>query len=280
MALDRRGVADCAFCRTRAARLSSVVPTTQDLRRELEGRRRLPKWVWLGPWSDAFVPGAQALAPLALRCADILLQRDVGVTLRTRGDFDSARGLQTLARRHGSRLRVEVAVFSSSPALCARWERGAGSLEGRLTLIQALRDSGADVSARLGPLIPFVNDAHKDLNTIVKRLADAGADRIQPVWIEDGSGLMAQVAQEVSRSQARTLDGWFRMQGAWSRGERRFLARKVRWSRQDILTSLGTQHGVRVHGCMCADTDTHRSCVAAPSGLDQRPQLDLFAGSA
>ncbi len=248
------------------------------IRGELERRRRHPAWVMLGPWSDAFVPGAEDLRGPALELAESLLQRGIGVTIRTRGELAGSGGLTTLARRHGDLLRVEVGFFSGGRGLNETWERGAGGIHGRAGLVKALQDAGADTGVRIGPLIPFINDEEWMLRDVVKLARQARATEITPHWIEDGPGLIRQVEREVSRSRARVLDGWFRL-GHQRHGERAVPVARRLGAIAHLERAAG-RFGMKVVTCRCSGVhDPNGSCVVGPSGVSDRPQLDLF-GSA
>lgn len=283
LALDRRGVGEAAFCRARAAWGRAAdkpeVVSPREVRGELERRRKAPAWVMLGPWSDAFVPGAEQLRGPALELAEALLQRGIGVVLRTRGDLAASGGLTTLARRHGDLLRVEVSFFSGGHGLNDIWEGGVGGLHGRVGLVKALQDAGADTGVRIGPLIPFINDEEWMLRDVVKLARQARASEITPYWVADGPGLIAQVEREVSRSRARVLDGWFRL------GEQRHGERSVPVARRlgaiAHLKRAAGRFGMKVVTCRCSGAhDPNGCCVVAPSGTtSDRPQLDLFASA-
>jgi DNA repair photolyase len=236
--------------------------------------------VWLSPASDAFTP----VAPLALREATLealshLLRRGIGVTLTTRGGHPDGDGLLTLARRFPGLLRVEVAAFSADTAARERWEAGAARLGPRMALAGALQRAGAEVVGRIGPILPFANDSEADLRQLVRLFAAQGVRTVAPEWIADGPGLAAQVEREVSRSQARVLEGWMRQEQP-ARGEPRGLPLSVRRTRLERLVAVAEPLHVHVVTCACSVPGGAEVCLAGPSGLEGRGQLDLFGADA
>lgn len=283
---DARGEAACAFCTIRAARVGTPPRAVEEasvrerLAAELHRhRRREMGWVLLSPGADPFAPDAPDLAGPALAVAGELLRRNVGVVVRTRGGMNEARGLVPLARRHGDRLRVEPGFFSPDVRHLATWERGAAPLVSRYTLAEELRAAGAQVRARIGPIVPLVNDGEDGFRTLARELRRRGVGEVTPTWIEEGPGLLRQVEREVSASHARMLHGWFEMAPV-RRGRRRRLAPRVRRHVLERLEHAATSAGLHVATCGCDGLGGAAGCPEAPDGVTRRRQLDLFAASA
>jgi hypothetical protein len=285
--LTARGIAWCAFCRTRAGRGADlaegpIADVVERLDSELASPRRrlLPTWVWLNPRVDGFCEGALDLAGPTLRAVSALCHRGIGVYLRTRGSRAPAEGLLTLARRHGAKLAVQVDLFAWDPDLASLWEQGAAPVEARLDLAEALASRGADVRIGLQPLIPFVNDDQPHLEHLCRRLRASRVRAIVPSWIQDGPGLLPQVEREVSKAAARALEGWFRMPGSASAGGRRGIAPEVRQRGMRRLRGAAEAAGLEVVACPCVDPAGQDRCLSPPAGctpLSSSPrQLELF----
>jgi len=206
------GVGRAAWCPDRAARriagggpwqapLSTLGPA-------LDRLRKLPDWLWLAPREDAFVASADPArrAELLLMMRH-LLGRDVDVALTTRGGLREGRELVALAAAAPGRVAVRVGLFTRDLALEARWEDGLAPASQRIALASALVDAGAAVTLELGPIIPFVNDAPRALDGVMRAAARAHVRHVAPRWIEDAPGLLLQVEREVGRSSARMLSG-------------------------------------------------------------------------
>ncbi|PKN54899.1 MAG: hypothetical protein CVU56_24035 [Deltaproteobacteria bacterium HGW-Deltaproteobacteria-14] len=274
------GVGRAAWCPDRAARriagggpwqapLSTLGPA-------LDRLRKLPDWLWLAPREDAFVASADPArrAELLLMMRH-LLGRDVDVALTTRGGLREGRELVALAAAAPGRVAVRVGLFTRDLALEARWEDGLAPASQRIALASALVDAGAAVTLELGPIIPFVNDAPRALDGVMRAAARAHVRHVAPRWIEDAPGLLLQVEREVGRSSARMLSGWFRQPGAQAeRGGRRGIAPDARSSRRQHIHEAARDHGITVVECRCVHHGASAACPVAPSRL-VRPQLDL-----
>lgn len=285
---DQRGEADCAFCAVRARRIGppAAAAPAETLVRALadelgrRGRRGI-EWVWLSPQADPWAPAAaQDLGFSTLRMAEELLRRGIGVVVRTRGGLAEARGLLPLARRYGARLRVEIGFFSSDVEQIAAWERGAAGLSARLELGAELVEAGAQVRGRIGPLVPLVNDGESQLRALMRELARHGIREATPCWIEDGLGLVRQVEREVSRSRARMLEGWFRLDRAGTAVGHRRLPESVREHAMRRLEPAAAAARVNLHVCRCTHGSSEHTCLDAPRGMRVRGQLELFGGRA
>ena len=276
---DYRGVASAAFCPVRAARQSSPVPADEVVPRVLDElnrmSRRPPAWVWMNPFADAFVPGAEDLADTTLTLMPALLSRDVGVTLRTRGGLPGARALVTLARRFPKHLRIEVAFFTADRPLHRQWEVGAASVRDRLELLQALKRAGVEVVARVGPVVPMVNDAEDQITQLLRTLAAHGVDEVALSWVADRPGLRAQIGREVSASKARVLGGFFSMDGGLRRDQE--LPDQVKRVRSARFEAAAQPLGLGLLRCRCSHTGS-ASCVRGPGAIPDR-QLGLFSNA-
>lgn len=284
--LGRRGVGACSFCPQRAqsmARRSAQFALPQDIIQSLERSLKLlsPKkpsdWVWVSPYTDPFVKDAADLAKPAIQAARWALRRGLGVTLRTRGDLSLGSTLVELAREFPGKLRVEIGFFSVQRDLMSTWERGVGTLEGRLTLAKSLARAGADVAAIIGPLIPMTNEGQRDLDELGRRLERAGLTTWIPTWITYAPELIQQIQLDISRSQARMIQGWLQMKRTGRRStpqipeniKRRILSR---------LHESADSRGAQLIVCRCTSSLGRGRCIQGPR-LRQNAitQLDLFA---
>lgn len=283
----QRGCGACSFDLERARRGRQGLPfgevpegreLIELLNKELSRRRKKPEWVLFSPGADPFVPANEAIRAPALELIAALMRQGIGVTVTTRGGLPQGDGLLTLARRFPGRLRVEVGLFSSDRALVDQWERGAATLDARLSFAAGLVNAGADVVGLVGPIIPFINDADDDLRRTLRALAARNVRTVKPLWIEDGPGLVAQVEREISRSRARLLNGWFRMDDGPRSGPRRLPA-EARRARYATLLELAEPLGMHVVACRCTTEQSRGTCVVGPKPVRSAGQMDLFGAS-
>lgn len=282
---DGRGTGRAAFCgyRSRQGRPTEhlrdtglIVGRLQDELWNNRGRRSL-RWVWLSPSADAFVPGARDLVAPTLACARVLLEQGLGVLIHTRGGGPSARGLVELAREFPGMMRVDVGFFSSDVKLVRAWEPGCAPVGARLGLLESLAEVGAEVHARIGPIIPLINDEPRPLRRLVSDLARHGVHSLIPQWLEESPGLSRQIEREVSKSRARIVHGWLHMEGAREGVGPRRVPEHVRRHGITRLHAAADSAGVALVVCRCASNLGTGSCLSAPTGAAHRKQLDLFA---
>ena len=282
---DRRGTGRAAFCGDRSHQRFApghvrdtglIVGRLQEELWNHRSRRSL-RWAWLSPQADAFVPGARDLIEPTLACARVLLEQDLGVLIQTRGGGPSARGLVELAREFPGMLRVDVSFFSSDVKLVRTWEPGCAPVGARLGLMGDLASAGAEVHARIGPIIPLINDEPRPLRRLARDLARHGVQSMIPEWLEDAPGLARQIQREVSKSRARIVHGWLHMEGARDSVGPRRIPEHVRRHGITRLHDAADSAGTALMVCRCASNLGTGVCVSGPVGASHRRQLDLFA---
>lgn len=285
VSFDQRGIGRAAFCGDRSRRgrapenLRDTGLIVGQLQEELwkhRGRRSL-RWVALSPNADAFAPGARDLVGPTLACARVLLEQGLGVVLQTRGGGPSSRGLVDLAREFPGMLRVDVGFFSSDVKLVRAWESGCAPVGARLGLLESLVEVGTEVHARIGPIIPLINDEPRPLRRLARDLSRHGVFSMIPEWLNDAPGLSRQIEREVSKSRARIVHGWLHMEGARERTGPRRIPEHVRRHGITRLHDAADSAGVALMVCRCASNLGTGVCVAGPAGVTHRKQLDLFA---
>ena len=114
---------------------------------------------------------------LTRRCCELLLERGFRLSLLTksplvRRDFDLFAGRP---------VRVGVTLTTLDRRLAELWEPGAAEVGVRLGVLEAARAAGLATSAMLGPLLPFLSDDPAGIESLMSRVAAAGAERI---WVD------------------------------------------------------------------------------------------------
>ncbi len=272
------GTPGAAWCGERA-RLGRRPPTQVGLREaeSVLGRlRKRPEWLLVGPQEDAFARGSDVHRRAeVLSMIRLVLTKEIGVALVTRGGAMEGAGLVEIARRFGERLAVTVGVFDHDPAILRRWEPGLSAVGDRLDLARQLQEAGAHVTVELGPLVPFVNDEERRLKGLLRRLARTGLKRVSVRWIQDAPGLCDQVGREVARASGRLLDGWFGQPGGKIGPGRRAITADTRRPRMATIRRVADVMSIEVAGCACEDHLHATSCVTGPP-VTIKKQLDLF----
>jgi DNA repair photolyase len=285
---DSRGQGRAAFCGQRSRRVGDpqLVRDTSFIVERLgedlwtHRHRRSLRWVWLSPGADPFVPGARDLVEPTLACARTLLEHGLGVVLHTRGGGPAGRPLIALAREFPGMLRVDVGFFSPDVKLVRTWEAGCAPVGARLGFAESLAEAGADVRARIGPIIPLINDEPRPLRRLMRDLARHGVRSALPEWLEDAPGLVRQIEREVSKSRARMVQGWLQMEGARQPTGPRRVPEHVRRHGITRLHDAADVAGVALTICTCASDLGQGTCLSGPPVTSARKQMDLFAESA
>jgi DNA repair photolyase len=144
------------------------------LKRQL--RRAVPGEVFVSSACDGWQP-IEAERRLTRRCCELLLQHGFTVNLLTK----SALVLRDLDVLAGHSARVGVTVTTLDEDLRALWEPGAASVAERFRVIEEARRAGLRTAIMFGPLLPFLSDSQRSIDSLLERAADLGIDVI---WVD------------------------------------------------------------------------------------------------
>jgi DNA repair photolyase len=285
-----RGCAgQCAFCFARcypgappAGRLLLYHELAGQLRHELDTTRRrrpLPDFVIIGSAGDPFLGGPPVLQ-LTHACIEVLLQRDIGISLATRGMIPDP--TIDLLARHAPRVRIAISITSLDLEYTHRWEPGAEPPERRLFLVDKLRRAGIDPEVRIEPVIPHVNDSSDGIRTLASALLSVGQQHAVLGFIQLRRGLVEQLRREAPHEALRLVLGAFPSQQDTGHPadfdhleQRQAIAALLR------LQATASERGLRLSACRCHSPGLPASsCAVAPA--DRHPpalQPSLFAST-
>jgi DNA repair photolyase len=172
----------CGFCAARACPsypgddvIQVYGHTPEKLADELDGRRLLPRAVFVSPATDPFPPMSEVQAE-TVRIVDVLARRGVETWLMTRG-FIRPFALQALAARAKS-VKVLVGMTTLDRQLQRILEPLAAPPRLRLKQIAQLRGAGVAVQVALDPLIPGLTDTASNLEPLLHALAEVGVQHV------------------------------------------------------------------------------------------------------
>ncbi|MBW2736881.1 MAG: radical SAM protein, partial [Deltaproteobacteria bacterium] len=269
-----RGCAgECVFCYARCLRggprphamwVYNDLPN--QLRRDLDNRARrgtLPGYVVFSTASDPFI-GDPQLRETARACLEVLIKRDVGVTLSTRGEVPPE-VIQLFAHRP-ERVKVNMPLASMSEDYTSTWEPGAASPERRLFSAQKLREVGVSVELRLEPVIPFVNDDNGTFAEVFSAIASTQQRRVMLRFLQLWPGVAEQLRREAPPGIVRLVLGCFPSQQQTGRAadydhivHRQAIATLRRAQR------VAQDHGIALEACRCHNPGLPAGqCVVAP----------------
>lgn len=275
----------CAFCYARCIPggperdtiwVYSDLPT--QLRRDLDNRARrgkLPGFVVFSTASDPFL-GDPHLRETARACIEVLIRRDVGLTLSTRGEIP-AEVIQILAQRP-DRVNITVPIASMSPAYTAEWEPGTASPERRLFTVQKLREAGLRTELRFEPVIPFVNDDNASLRELFSAIASTGQKRVMLRLMQLWPGVADQLRREAPPELVRLVLGCFpSLQETGRAADFDHVAPRQALATLRRAQRVARDHGLRLQACRCHNPGLPAGrCVVAPPHAEPRGQSKLF----
>jgi DNA repair photolyase len=259
----------CVFCHSRcisgapeAGQLLLYSELPQQLRGEIEQRRKAPppSFVVFSTATDGFLGGVPVLQ-VTRACLEILLNRDIGVSVSTRGMIPE--DVLALLGRHAPHVRVTVPLVSLSDDYTRVWEPGTALPQQRLYLLQRLLQVGIRPRVRIEPLIPFVNDHTEQVRDVISALVGLGLTEATIGFLHLRPGVAEQLQREAPPDVQRLLLGSFA-----SEGDFRHLPAKTRVGGLRRIQRTAREHGLHVSACHCQNPGIPAGrCAVAPPEL-------------
>lgn len=250
------------------------------LRHELDSARRrraLPPFVLFCSAGDPFLGGPEVLE-LSRACLELLLRREIGVSLTTRGVVPDE--VLALLTRHRQRVRIAVALASTDDGYTRRWEPGTAAPQQRLLLLQRLLEAGLAPQVHIEPLIPFVNDGSESLRELLSSLAGLGIRRAMLSLLQLRPGVADQLAREAPHELQRLILGCFpTWQQPGRHAEYDHLAPRQALGLVQRVQRLAQEHGIALTVCHCHNPGLPGGrCDLTPAAATSPPaaQGDLF----
>jgi len=186
----------------------------------------------------ALMPGIiRALAdsgtPFSVLTKGTLLARDVPL-------------LQAASRQVPVQVSLSLAMLD--PAIAAAVEPGTPSPTARLRLIERLAAAGADVTVMAMPLLPWLTDGDREIDALMRALADAGAARVMPGALHLRPGAKEWYLDWIRREHPDLLAGYEQMyaRSAYApESYRRMLTRMAGEAAARHGLARGGAHGIR-----------------------------------
>lgn len=150
------------------------VNAVEVLKRQL--RRTTPGTVFLCSACDGWQP-IEAKWRLTRRCCELLLEYGFSLTVLTKSAL-ARRDFELFA---GRPVTLGVTLTTLDHRLQSLWEPGAATIDERLTLVADARRAGLHTSVMLGPLLPLLSDSESQIEALLIRAGDVGAEQ---VWVD------------------------------------------------------------------------------------------------
>ncbi|MCS6851883.1 MAG: hypothetical protein NZ700_12030 [Gemmataceae bacterium] len=267
----------CAFCCARGSaaypgddRLVLYERTAEQLDRELAGRRRRPRQVYISPATDPFPPLAEVQDETA-RVVEVLARWQVTACLVTRGFIRPS--IQRVLERHRRWVQVTVAMTTLDRRLQHRLEPWAAPPRLRLRQLKSLHRCGVAVRAALEPLIPDLTDTRRNLAPLLQALAEAGVRHVTAGYLFLRSGIRDHLAP-VLGDEANILasyDAGPLLRSA-TVAAARYLPKARRQRGYAGLMALAAEYGIQVTLSSLTNPDFH---AGPPPDGTSRPRLSL-----
>ena len=207
------------------------------------------------PWDTEHRPTPDT--PFSVLTKGTLLARDVPL-------------LQAASRQVPVQVSLSLAMLD--PAIAAAVEPGTPSPTARLRLIERLAAAGADVTVMAMPLLPWLTDGDREIDALMRALADAGAARVMPGALHLRPGAKEWYLDWIRREHPDLLAGYEQMyaRSAYApESYRRMLTR--------VAGEAAARHGLArggAHGIRREDGPTARRTPAPrPSAPAAQPAL-------
>ena len=230
------------------------------LRQELDNPRRkrpLPRWVLFGSACDPFI-GGPAVVTVTRDCLEILLRREIGVSITTRGWIPEE--VIALLSRHEALVQLTIPLVSLSDQYHLDWEPGTAAPRERLFLLQQLQRAGLEPAVRIEPVIPFVNDSTSDLRLLLSALEGIGIQRASAGFLHLRPGVAEQLQAEAPSGSRRLVLGAFPSLRSPRPASFHHLDLKPATAALRRLQRIAREHSARVTACRCQNP-------GLPSGL-------------
>ena len=176
----------CLYCDSRSDcyrnpdfdRVTAKSDALRILRDEL-ARKVRPAFIGMGAMSDPYNPFEEELL-LTRHALELIDAYDCGVSVDTKSDLivrdiDLYQSIQA-----HSPVICKLTVTTVDEDLAAKVEPRAPSPARRLAAIRSLAQAGLFCGVLLMPVLPFLEDRHEQVLSVVDRSADAGAKFIYP----------------------------------------------------------------------------------------------------
>jgi len=134
---------------------------------------------------------------LTRRCLERLLHRNFPVNVMTKSSL-VLRDLDLLSKFNSC--EVGMTVITDDDGLRSFLEPKASSIDERLNALERIAGRGISTYAFVGPIIPSLNDGEKDLERLIRRLAEVGVDYLMFDRLNTRCGVIDQLSGLLRRS--------------------------------------------------------------------------------
>ena len=144
--------------------------------------------IGFGSMNDPYMP-IEKTEKLTQKALEVILRNRFPVHIMTKSDL-VLRDLDLLKEIRSTYCAVTLTITTTDDELAGRIEPGAPSSTRRFETLAALRDAGIYAGINFMPVLPFINDTHQNVISLVDSAKKADAQYILPyfgVTLREGS---------------------------------------------------------------------------------------------
>lgn len=244
------------------------------LERELEKKRKLPRWVSFSTASDAFQDMDEVLRT-TYSVMKIFLERDIGISFLTKGFIPSE--FIELFKKYSDLIRARIGIVSLNEGYRRLFEPFSAHPLKRLLNIRNLINAGIDTSVRIDPIIPLIplyelwplekgdvrewgeeRASEDSIEHLIKRLKVAGIKNISVSALVMRSSIVKQFVSELPFKVAKDILRLYRDQPykrVITSARTKLLPREIRIAEYNSINKIARRYGIDCHICGCKNPD-------------------------
>lgn len=224
------------------------------LERELDRKRKLPRWVSFSTASDAFQDRDEILKT-TYTVMKLLLERDIGISFLTKGFIPME--LIELFTRYTHAVNAKIGIVSLSEDYRKRFEPFSASPFKRLLNIRNLNNINIGVSVRIDPIIPGITDSEDSLEHLMEKLNEAGVKNISVSSLVMRPSIM-NFFQALPLKTAKAIIKNYHdqpRQRIITSAKTRLMPRDMRIAQYRYIKGLAQRYGIHCSVCGCKNPD-------------------------
>ncbi len=248
------------------------------VRKELLGKKSVPRWVALNTSSDCFQSHPDIL-DLTYELIQILFDHGVGVSFLTKGSIPER--FIHLFRQFPNKVLAQVGIVSLSERYWKEYEMGTPIPEERLKTVRNLIEIGILPEVRIDPIIPFITDTEGEATTLFGQLREVGIRRVTLSYLHLRRAIQKQLTEELPPLHRRVIESCFRIQEYGSSVKAKLLPKVVRQTGYRKMREIAERFEISASICRCKNPDLEADlCGSGRIRADLREritgQLPLF----
>lgn len=225
------------------------------VRKELLGKKSVPRWVALNTSSDCFQSHPDIL-DLTFELIQMLFDHGVGVSFLTKGSIPQR--FIRLFKQLPDKVLAQVGIVSLSERYWKEYEIGTPAPEKRLETVRNLIEIGILPEIRIDPIIPFITDTEAEATALFVRLRQIGIKRITLSYLHLRPAIHHQLKEELTPLHRRVIESCFNIQEYSRVGpsvRTKLLPRVLRETGYSRIKEIAERFEIASSICRCKNPD-------------------------